>query len=635
MKILHIITNVNTGGAISLLRKVTSENIDNGIKHVIISLRKPSRNFEIANIDKIYSLNIDNKLFFFTKLIYLIKIIKKENPYIIQTWMYHSDLIGGIAGKILGIRKIYWSILTYSTKGNKYSTQIIVRINAFLSHFIPEKIVFCASASQDIHKKIGYCKDKFVYIPIGFNKENFPISRNNQMKKKEFYIGCIARWDSDKDHENLFNALKILDMKNINYKCDLIGPMMVNENSELQSLINKTNVDKSKLNLKGFVKDLNKAYLNFDVCILPSETEAFPIVIGESMILGTPVIATDTGDIKKIIDQFGWIVPTKNPKELSEAILQAVINSNDDDSWYEFRIAARDHIVKNYDINDMYDKYNKLWIDDVEVIEDFGREWNYFDQIKPDNYEYKNIFDNYFDIFPWKLISKESVGFDMGSGSGRWAKFVAPRVRHLHCIEPSNAINISMQNLIDHKNCSFYNKSIKNINLSEGSMDFGYVLGVVHHISDYLDAIERCILLLKPNAPILFYFYYSFENKPNWYIKIWGITNRIRLFTSSLPFRLKIVITTIIATLIYLPLAKFSKLLSFLKFDTKNVPLDYYKDMSFYTMRTDSLDRFGTKLEQRFSKVEIKNILESKGLKNITFSDNAPFWCVVGYRVES
>ena len=95
-------------------------------------------------------------------------------------------------------------------------------------------------------------------------------------------------------------------------------------------------------------------------------------------------------------------------------------------------------------------------IDDLDVINDFGNEWNYYDQLNLNDKEGEKIFLNYFGIFPWKLIGKESVGFDMGSGSGRWAKFVAPKVKHLHCIEPSEAIKISMQNLSNNENCSFH-----------------------------------------------------------------------------------------------------------------------------------------------------------------------------------
>lgn len=272
---------------------------------------------------------------------------------------------------------------------------------------------------------------------------------------------------------------------------------------------------------------------------------------------------------------------------------------------------------------------------DLGVIKDFGKEWNYYTQADLSNDELQKIFNNYFSIFPWELINNESVGFDMGSGSGRWAKFIAPKVKHLHCIEPSISINISKQNLKEFKNCSFHNVKITDVELKEKSMDFGYSLGVIHHISEFENAIKKCLFLLKPNAPMLFYFYYAFDNKPIWYKALWLITNPIRLMISRLPFIIKLFLTTIIANLIYYPLTRISKLLSFFNINTKNVPLSYYKDMSLYTMRTDALDRFGTKLELRFNKKEIKNILELNGLKKIKFSNAAPFWCVVGQKEDS
>lgn len=358
MKILHIITDINTGGAITLLKKITSKNIDHNIKHVIISLKEANEFAKIPNIDKIYSLNIKFKIFFFLKFFYLIRIIRIENPNVVQTWMYHADFIGGLAAKILRIKKIYWSVLSYSVSSRhvKFSTRIIIYINSLFSHFIPDKIIFCASSAQNVHRKIGYCSSKFIFIPIGFHIKNQSTNKN-----KVFSIGCIARWDQQKDHKNLFEALSMLDKKNINYKCHLVGPAMISDNKELQALIRTTNVDRVKLNLRGFVKDIDTIYNELDLCILSSCTEAFPIVIGESMSIGTPVIATDTGDIKEIINNFGWVVPISNPKELSNSILDAIRKSSEIKTWSSFRSAARKHIINNYSINDMLNKYNKLW----------------------------------------------------------------------------------------------------------------------------------------------------------------------------------------------------------------------------------------------------------------------------------
>ena len=100
----------------------------------------------------------------------------------------------------------------------------------------------------------------------------------------------------------------------------------------------------------------------------------------------------------------------------------------------------------------------------------------------------------------------------------------------------------------------------------------------------------------------------------------------------NLPFSMKKIITYIIALLIYLPLSKISKLFFKLGFEVKNFPLSDYKDKSFYFMSTDALDRFGTRLEKRFTKIEIKQMLEKAGFKDIEFSDSTPYWVCLAWK---
>ncbi|MBH10731.1 MAG: hypothetical protein CMG74_10360 [Candidatus Marinimicrobia bacterium] len=278
-------------------------------------------------------------------------------------------------------------------------------------------------------------------------------------------------------------------------------------------------------------------------------------------------------------------------------------------------------------------KINKNNIDEF-TVEGFGDEWERFDQSKLSIEEQEELFNNYFDIFPWNKISNQSIGFDLGCGSGRWAKLVAPKVSQLHCIDPSSAIEIARKNLINNHNCKFYKNDVQNIPLDDKSMDFGYSLGVLHHIPDTQSAVKACVSKLKPGAPFLVYLYYSFDNKPIWYSLIWRFTDFIRMMISRLPYSLRYICSQIIALTIYYPLAKASLLLEKIGFNVRNFPLSIYRNCSFYTMRTDALDRFGTRLEKRFSKKEIQNLLESADLENIIFSNNEPYWCAIGTRKE-
>ena len=272
---------------------------------------------------------------------------------------------------------------------------------------------------------------------------------------------------------------------------------------------------------------------------------------------------------------------------------------------------------------------------DKKTVESFGDEWSRFDQSGMSEHEAKKVFNGYFSIFPWDLVTDSSIGFDMGCGSGRWAKWVAPRVGRLHCIDPSVAIDVAKENLKDHENIVYHSAAVDTVDLMEGSQDFGYSLGVLHHIPDTAQAIESCAKLLKPGAPLLLYLYYAFDNRSFAFKLLWKLSNFIRNLIHPLPASLKHLLTDIIAIFIYWPLASVSRLISKIGLSSKNIPLSFYQNHSLYTMRTDARDRFGTPLEQRFTKRQIQEMMEDAGFLNISFSNNEPYWCVVGYKENS
>ena len=269
---------------------------------------------------------------------------------------------------------------------------------------------------------------------------------------------------------------------------------------------------------------------------------------------------------------------------------------------------------------------------DINTVKSFGEEWSRYDQAKLKYEEAEKYFNDYFAVFPWEMINSDSVGFDMGCGTGRWARLFADKVKLLNCIEPSKAINVAKKNLKDKKNLSFIKGDVNNSGLKTNSQDFGYCLGVLHHIPDTQGALNACVKLLKPGAPFLVYIYYFFEDKPEWYKNIWIFSNIFRKLISKMPRRLKQLSTDLIALTIYFPMARFSKILEKLSIPLNKIPLSYYRNSSFYTMRTDSLDRFGTPLEQRFRKSKIQDMMNKAGLKDINFSNSAPYWCCVGYK---
>ena len=267
-----------------------------------------------------------------------------------------------------------------------------------------------------------------------------------------------------------------------------------------------------------------------------------------------------------------------------------------------------------------------------DTVKSFGDEWNRFDQSELSSADARRIFDEYFAVFPWDRLPVNSSGFDMGCGSGRWAKLMAPLVGHLHCIDPSSALDVAREALAFAENVSFHCASVDACPLPPCSQDFGYSLGVLHHVPDTACAIRMCVEMLKPGAPFLVYLYYAFDNRSKLYRLTWRCSDFIRQAVCRLPSTFKHLVTDTLAALVYFPFARFSLLAERMGFNVSAIPLSYYRTHSFYTMRTDSRDRFGTPLEQRFTRLEIIAMLNAAGLKDISFSEKVPYWCAVGIK---
>lgn len=268
---------------------------------------------------------------------------------------------------------------------------------------------------------------------------------------------------------------------------------------------------------------------------------------------------------------------------------------------------------------------------DDEVIAGFGDEWTRFDQSALSDSELVRLFDNYFNIFPWDELPPDPVGFDLGCGSGRWAKLVAPRVGQLHLIDPSDALDVAKKNLVRFRNCIFHKAGVDEIPIPDASCDFGYSLGVLHHVPDTAAGLRACVEKLKVGAPFLLYLYYRFDNRPAWFRGVWKVSDIARRFVSRLPNGARFAVSQAIALTVYLPAARAALVLEKAGVGVAGLPLSQYRDSSFYTMRTDALDRFGTRLEKRFTKSEIETMMYSAGLDRIVFSETS-FWTALGYR---
>ena len=279
--------------------------------------------------------------------------------------------MGGICGKLAGIKNIIWNIRYTKIKfgKSKFTSVIIIKILSYLSFIIPSSIILVSKRAKKIYRIEGYDKKKFIYIPNGYDTSVLKfdkIKRKNfrnkiKIKKNTILIGNIARYDKKKDHTNLLKALSLLKLKNNNFLCILVGTNIDNNNIELKSLIKKLNLT-DKIKLLGQNSKISEIMNGIDIYIQSSSYgEGFPNVVAEAMSCETPCIVTDVGDARYIVDKTGWVVPPNEEIRLFR-VIENIINQIGTKKWNKRSSDARLRIKQNFNIKKMISSYNKLWI---------------------------------------------------------------------------------------------------------------------------------------------------------------------------------------------------------------------------------------------------------------------------------
>jgi ubiquinone/menaquinone biosynthesis C-methylase UbiE len=267
---------------------------------------------------------------------------------------------------------------------------------------------------------------------------------------------------------------------------------------------------------------------------------------------------------------------------------------------------------------------------EISVVESFGEEWKKFQDFQED--DLKRTAAEYFDILDDTILTKNSYCLDAGCGTGRYTKVLADRVGFFEAVDPSEAIFAADNLLKNTKNVRITKASIEKLPFPDNTFDFVMSIGVLHHIPDTQKAMQNCVDKVKKGGYFYIYLYYSLDNKNMYYKWLFNISALFRGVICKLPSVPKKIVCDILAIIFYMPFVILGQLFAKLGFHelAKNIPLSYYQNKSFYIIRNDALDRFGTSLEHRFSKAEIENMMTKCGLIDIIFSNKTPYWHAVG-----
>ncbi len=363
-KLIFIAPDINSGGAENILFNVAKTLNKKDI--VLISLTDIGfYGSKLKNYGyEFYALKMKKNIFAIFKFIYLIILIYKYKPLIVHTWLYRANLFGGVAAKIAGVNKIYWTI-HHDFEYSNFLMMLEMKILILFSYFIPKKIIFGSDISKKNHILNGYSKDKSTIINNGVSTKIFKSNKKFRIDFRKalginedcLVLGNIARYHPLKDHETLFKALQILKNKGLRFKCILIGSGFTNKIKKIKERINFYELNQNII-IYGQTFKINEIINAFDINILTSKKECSPISLLESMSTGVPCISTNVGDASQLIMDSGWTVQISDFKLLAELIQKIYIDKN------IIKIKskkARKRVEMFYRLEIMIEKYKALY----------------------------------------------------------------------------------------------------------------------------------------------------------------------------------------------------------------------------------------------------------------------------------
>jgi len=370
IKVAHIITDLGVGGAEVMLCKLLSQMDKEQFESMVISLSDSGSIGEDISRMGISVKTADMRRLADAPLALwrISRMLKEFDPDVVQTWLYHADLIGGIAARLAGNYPVIWNIrsLMKDPSRVKKSTLLVRKLCAFLSRWIPNRIIANSEAALRLHQSVGYFGDNMVCVPNGFDTDKFKPDLDARLTvRKELglladtrLVGLAARFDPNKDHESFVRSAGLISEQVNDVHFVLFGSGIDKDNKELCGWIEKIRMS-SHFHLLGIRNDATRLMAALDISVLCSRSESFPNVVGEAMSCAIPCVVTDVGDSARIVGDTGIVVPSGKPAELAKACLQLLSMTSND------RIAlgerARIRICENFSLDTVVSMYESIY----------------------------------------------------------------------------------------------------------------------------------------------------------------------------------------------------------------------------------------------------------------------------------
>ena len=303
------------------------------------------------------------------KFLRLVQRLRELNPDAVHTWMYHADLLGGLAARLAGVRAIGWGIRhgNFSPLHNKRSTFWVMKTCSVLSHRIPRKILCCSRVAKDIHISAGYDRDKMIVVPNGFDLSRYGPDTDARLSvrselglpKHTPLVGLIARFSPQKNQAGFFEAARQVHLSCPDVHFLLAGAGVEDHNPTLRDAIRQAGVE-AKTHLLGRREDIPRLMAALDVLASSSSFgEAFPNVLGEAMACGVPCVVTGVGDSAEIVGETGRVVAVEDMRGLAHNIVEILHLSHEERRAMGAR--ARERIRERFEIESVVREYERFY----------------------------------------------------------------------------------------------------------------------------------------------------------------------------------------------------------------------------------------------------------------------------------
>lgn len=370
MRIAFIITGLSTGGAEMMLLKVLEQLDRQRFTPYVISLMSLGEIGQriIALGIPVDAIGMNPGLPSPSGFLRLVRILKRLNPDVVHTWMYHADLLGGLAARLAGVSAVGWCIRhsNLDKDKTKLSTRAVVGLCASISKWIPSRILSCSEQARQVHVDWGYAAEKMLVVPNGFDLDRFKPDRGSRQKIRTELgitdetplIGLIGRFDPQKNHAGFFEAANVLRRNMPQVHFVLAGQGIDTGNPALMQDIRQAGVLKNT-HLLGLRSDMPELMAALDILASSSNGEAFPNVLGEAMACGVPCAVTDVGDSAYIVGDSGRVVASGDMAGLAAALEALLALPPSDKTALGERARAR--VEKHFEIGAVVQIYEKFY----------------------------------------------------------------------------------------------------------------------------------------------------------------------------------------------------------------------------------------------------------------------------------